>query len=134
MNLERAMLANHRFGGHLVSGHVDGTGKVLRSFRQGQEHILEVELPPSLAPFLAPKGSIALDGVSLTLVKLEEHFFSVHLIPVTLGETALPDRKPGDLLNLECDIIGKYVWRQLQLRNTSNVTWELLEQNGFLDK
>src|SRR5215475_7367185 len=116
VNLERAVTAGTRLGGHLVQGHVDAVGHVVR--REPGEHwdVVTVSMPRSLAPYLVDKGSITVDGVSLTVVEAGEESFTVSLIPETLRRTTLGFRQPGDAVNLEVDVIGKYVARQLQLR------------------
>ncbi len=135
VNLERALKLGDRFGGHLVSGHVDAVAAVISLKKTGSDYELRVCLPEQLRPFLVEKGSIAIDGISLTLVDLTEDTFSVHLIPVTLDETALKFRQKGDLVNLEADVIGKYVQKQLSLMEVagklSKVTLELLKNSGW---
>jgi riboflavin synthase len=116
VNLERAVTAGTRLGGHLVQGHVDAVAHVVR--RDPGEHwdVVTVSLPDQLAPYLVDKGSITVDGVSLTVVEVGNDAFTVSLIPETLRRTTLGFREPGDAVNLEVDVIGKYVARQLQLR------------------
>jgi riboflavin synthase len=114
VNLERALRADARLDGHIVQGHVDGTGRVRALARHGDDVRLAVECPPELAKQLVPKGSVAVDGVSLTLVDVTDAGFEVALIPHTLAETNLGDRQPGDGVNLEADILGKYVLRYLE--------------------
>jgi riboflavin synthase len=116
VNLERAVTAGTRLGGHLVQGHVDAVGHVVR--REPGEHwdVVTFSMPPDLAPYLVDKGSVTVDGVSLTVVEAREDGFSVSLIPETLRRTTLGFRAPGDVVNLEVDVIGKYVARQLELR------------------
>ncbi|HEX5561520.1 MAG TPA: riboflavin synthase [Nocardioidaceae bacterium] len=113
VNLERAVTATSRLGGHIVQGHVDGTGSVVR--REASEHweLVEISLPPDLARYLVPKGSVTVDGVSLTVVDVGEVSFTVSLIPETLARTTLGHREPGDRVNLEVDVIAKYVERLL---------------------
>ncbi len=114
VNLERAVTAGTRLGGHLVQGHVDGLGHVVR--RDPGEHwdVVTISLPPDLAPYLVDKGSITVDGVSLTVVEAGDESFTVSLIPETLRRTTLGLRGPGDPVNLEVDVIGKYVARQVE--------------------
>jgi riboflavin synthase len=116
VNLERAATAGTRLGGHLVQGHVDAVGRVIR--RDPGEHwdVVTFEMPPELAAYLVDKGSITVDGVSLTVVEAGEESFTVSLIPETLRRTTLGFRAAGDAVNLEVDVIGKYVARQLELR------------------
>ena len=117
VNLERSLAANGRMGGHFLSGHVDEAGKVTVFERQGENYFLEVEAAPESAKYLAPKGSIAIDGVSLTVCEVEDSRFSVWLIPHTLEVTTLGHRKPGDLVNLEFDLLAKYVESILATRS-----------------
>ncbi len=141
LNLERALRLGDRLGGHLVSGHVDATGRVLSlTQRPDGDFELAIELPATLAPEVVEKGSIAIDGVSLTVVQVDSKRFTVHLIPVTRAETALAERRPGSSVNLEGDLIGKYVLRQLALRLDSvatpaasgGVSMDTLREAGFL--
>lgn len=114
VNLERAMSLGDRLGGHLVSGHVDCVAKLKAVGKAGADTELTVEAPNALLPYLIEKGSVAIDGVSLTIASLADDAFTVRLIPTTWAVTALRFRKPGDALNLEGDLIGKYVLRQLR--------------------
>jgi riboflavin synthase len=116
VNLERAATVGSRLGGHLVQGHVDAVGYVVR--RQPGEHwdVVTVSMPRELAPYVVDKGSITVDGVSLTVVDAHTDGFTVSLIPETLRRTTLGFRASGDAVNLEVDLIGKYVARQLELR------------------
>jgi riboflavin synthase len=114
INLERALRADGRFGGHFVQGHVDGTGRVRELEPQGAGALLHVSCSAELAEQLVPKGSIAIDGVSLTLLEPSAQGFSIALIPHTLGATTLGERRPGDRVNLELDMIGKHVRAYLQ--------------------
>lgn len=114
VNLERPMPADGRFGGHIVQGHVDGRGHIRARRSSDNWEVVEVDLPPELARFLVPKGSITVDGVSLTVVEVRDAdhpWFSVSLIPTTLASTTLGSRRVGDPVNLEVDVIGKYVER-----------------------
>jgi riboflavin synthase alpha subunit len=114
VNLERALRADGRLDGHIVQGHVDGTGRVRALERRGDDVRLAVDCAPELARQLVPKGSVAVDGVSLTVVDVDEAGFDVALIPHTLAETNLGERRPGDRVNLEADVLGKYVLRYLE--------------------
>ena len=135
VNLERALQVGDRLGGHIVTGHIDSTAEFLGMRKQGDDIEYRVALPEELKPYMAPKGSISLDGVSLTLVNIGEDSFSVHLIPVTLEETALGQRQVGELINLEADLLGKYVQRQLSCfmdkGTASAVTMEKLIKAGW---
>ena len=114
VNLERAMRADGRLDGHIVQGHVDGTGRVRSIECRGDDVRFAVDCDPEFAALLVPKGSIAIDGVSLTLVQVEDASFDVALIPHTLVATNLADRRPGDRVNLEADVLGKYVQKYLE--------------------
>ena len=142
VNLERALQLGSRLGGHFLSGHIDVTGKVI-SFRRtvDGDYELKVGIPPAFAVEVVEKGSIAIDGVSLTVIEAESDYFTVGLIPVTRQETALADRVPGSMVNLESDLLGKYVRRQLQFTandakttgsKESSITLETLHEAGFL--
>lgn len=111
VNLERAVRADQRLGGHIVQGHVDGTGVLLS--REPTEHwdVIRISLPPALARYVVEKGSIAVDGVSLTVAAVDTESFSIGLIPTTLEKTTLGNKKTGDSVNLEVDVIAKYVER-----------------------
>jgi riboflavin synthase len=121
VNLERAVTAHTRLGGHLVQGHVDGVGRILARTPGDRWEIVRIALPPELARYVVEKGSIAVDGVSLTVSALtpaadDEPWFEVSLIPTTLRETTLGARAPGDPVNLEVDVIAKYVERLMGSR------------------
>ncbi len=116
VNLERPMRADGRVDGHFVMGHVDGVGVIEEVRQQGESRWLTVAFPSSLAPFFIRKGSIALDGVSLTVAGLGEKQFDVMVIPHTWSVTTLKNLRKGDKVNLECDMIGKYVVRAMELR------------------
>lgn len=120
VNLERALPASGRLDGHFVQGHVDGVGTAQFLARRGKDVILKIRFPQNLSPFIVHKGSIAVDGVSLTAVNVNRNAFTAHLIPHTLEETTLGRRKIGDPLNLEVDIIGKYVYWNLQRRKNND--------------
>ncbi len=116
VNLERAMRADARLDGHIVQGHVDATGRVRGLERAGDDVLLRIDCGPEIARLLVQKGSIAVDGVALTVVDPDPEGFSVALIPHTLKVTTLSDRGPGDRVNLEADVLGKYVFRYLEQR------------------
>ncbi len=132
LNLERALALGERLGGHIVSGHVDETGRLDAVERRGRDVAWRIACSPALARQTVLKGSVALDGVSLTVSGLGDDWFEVNLIPATLRQTSLSDRKPGDALNVESDILGKYVARLLRLDASGGVTDRLLAENGFL--
>jgi riboflavin synthase len=110
VNLERAMLSGGRFGGHIVQGHVDGTGVIGNITRDQNAIVFEIKPDDTqLFKYLIPKGSVTLDGISLTVVHTSQAAFTVSIIPHTIGETVLNVKKTGDTINIECDILGKYV-------------------------
>lgn len=115
VNLERSMRADARIGGHFVQGHVDGTGVVDEVRHENDAHWLTISFPYGLAPYFIRKGSIAVDGVSLTVAGLGESQFDVMIVPFTWAHTTLRTLKGGDRVNLECDMIGKYVARSIEL-------------------
>ena len=116
INLERALKAGDEFGGHIVAGHVDGVARIVAIEPDDACHRLTIEAPVALAGLLAAKGSVALDGVSLTLNAVEASRFGISIIPHTLTHTAFGDKKPGDRVNLEVDLIARYVARLLETR------------------
>jgi riboflavin synthase len=115
VNLERAMRADARFGGHFVQGHVDGTGTIDDVRDDGESHWMTVHFPAALAPLLIRKGSITVDGISLTVAGLHDQRFDVMIIPFTWSHTSLASLRAGDRVNLECDIVGKYVARMAEV-------------------
>jgi riboflavin synthase len=115
VNLERPLRAGDRFGGHFVQGHVDAVGTIEHVRRDGDAHWLTISLPSALAPLLIPKGSIAVDGISLTVAALRERQFDVMIIPFTWSHTNLSSLSVKDHVNLECDMVGKYVARAVEL-------------------
>jgi riboflavin synthase len=131
VNLERAMRLSDRLGGHLVSGHVDSKTRVVNVQVEKTTRILSFALPPALAPFFIEKGSVAVDGVSLTVNTVDRERFSVMLIPETLERTTLSDRVVGDEVNIEADLIGKYVARLLEGRRGEPLTEEGILRRGF---
>ena len=116
VNLERSLRANGSLGGHFVTGHVDGLGKILRREKSGVDHVLEISAPPTVRRYLVHKGSIAVDGISLTVAAVGPRSFRIWIIPHTLAVTALRERQPGDAVNLEADLLGKYVEKFLAQR------------------
>ena len=133
VNLERAMSANGRFGGHIVSGHIDGTGKITNIKKDGNAVWYKISADENIIKYTVEKGSIAIDGISLTVARVERDNFSVSIIPHTSEETILSEKKTGDTVNLENDIIGKYVERFLNFDKTgkSNITMDFLSKYGF---
>jgi riboflavin synthase len=132
VNLERALRADERLGGHIVTGHVDGLGTVVSYEQKGSDWILEVSCEESLLAGIVPKGSIAIDGVSLTIAALKSKSFTVHLIPHTVANTSLQGLKKGRSVNLETDIIGKYVKSYLgRMQEGQGLTMEKIRSAGF---
>jgi len=115
VNLERAMRADARFGGHFVQGHVDGTGTIDETRDEGDAHWLTIRFPSPLASLLIRKGSIAVDGISLTVAGLDDRQFDVMIIPFTWSHTTLSSLDKGDRVNLECDVVGKYIARMAEV-------------------
>ena len=115
VNLERALTANGRFDGHIVLGHVDGVGIIRKFTKHSKDTVLEVEYPNELAPFIAEKGSIAIDGISLTITSVYKNLFTIALIPYTIQNTGLKFKKTGDRVNIEVDIISRYIKRILEV-------------------
>jgi len=116
VNLERPLRADGEFGGHFVIGHIDGIGKILRWKKSGSDHVLEIAAPPDVMRYVISKGSIAIDGISLTVAGVQEKSFRIWIIPHTFEATALRVRKTGDVVNLEADLLGKYVEKFLTSR------------------
>lgn len=135
VNLERAMAAGGRFGGHMVSGHIDGTGKIVHIKAEENAVWYTIQTGEDILRYIVEKGSVAVDGISLTIAKASEKEFKVSIIPHTRQETALTERTTGSRVNLECDIIGKYVERFLKDRKPeqkqSRVTEAFLTAHGF---
>lgn len=137
VNLERAMAADGRFGGHIVSGHIDGTGEVESLVREENAVWVRIHTPDTILKYIVQKGSIAIDGISLTVADVTDTGFAVSVIPHTGAETTLLERKKGDLVNLENDIVGKYVDRLLHFRQreekqtADTITMDFLRSNGF---
>lgn len=138
VNLERAMAANGRFGGHIVSGHIDGTG-IITSYRREENAVwVTIETVPEILRLIVDKGSICIDGISLTVAKVGDTEFQVSVIPHTGEETTLLKKKPGSRVNLENDIVGKYIQKLMGLEpgskgssQSSGITMEFLEEYGF---
>lgn len=135
VNLERALPVNGRIGGHIVSGHVDGTGKIVSVLSEGNAKVFTVAVDSALMNYIVKKGSVSVDGVSLTVKDTGENSFSVSLIPHTVSNTVFQDKKCGDILNIEVDIIGRYIEKLLRGNNMKSsagtLTREFLLKNGF---
>ncbi|MEE3420171.1 MAG: riboflavin synthase [Lachnospiraceae bacterium] len=132
VNLERAMPADGRFGGHIVSGHIDGTGQVVRIRREENAVWFTIGTTPAMMRYIVEKGSICIDGISLTVAAVGEGTFSVSIIPHTMEMTTLAVRKPGSTVNLENDIVGKYVEKLVAAKDEGEgITLDFLQENGF---
>jgi riboflavin synthase len=119
VNLERPLRADGELGGHFVTGHVDGVGKIIRWERAGQDHVLDIAAPPDVMRYIVFKGSVAVDGISLTVAGARKKSFRVWIIPHTFKITALRERKVGDAVNIEADLLGKYAEKFLLQRNAA---------------
>ncbi|MFL0247192.1 riboflavin synthase [Candidatus Clostridium stratigraminis] len=136
VNLERALRAGDRFGGHMVSGHIDGTGDI-KSFEQEDNAIwLTIGAPSVILKYIVQKGSIAIDGVSLTVAYVDDKVFKVSIIPHTKDATTLIKKKTGDIVNLECDMVGKYIEKFLLYKEPlpakKTIDFNFLSDNGFV--
>lgn len=133
VNLERAMLATSRFGGHIVSGHIDCVGKILNINKNGNFYELNISIPDGNAQYIIKKGSITVDGISLTIYDLTNNSVKIAVIPHTFENTNLKTLKANSFVNIEFDILGKYVEKKLLMNdNKSNITENFLKENGFI--
>ncbi len=132
VNLERALKVGDRFGGHIVSGHIDGVGKILSIRHEGNALLIDVAAENHLLKQIAPKGSVALDGISLTVVNSGAENFSVSMIPHTREVTNFKSKRVGSPVNIETDVLAKYVNRLINFKNAPALTKNFLEENGFL--
>ncbi|MCB0821223.1 MAG: riboflavin synthase [Bacteroidales bacterium] len=135
VNLERALMAGSRLGGHMVSGHIDGTGIMVSLKKDDIATWIKIQTDEKIMKYIVSKGSVALDGISLTIAGVYADAFEVSVIPHTSSETTLLKKRPGDKINIECDIIGKYVEKFLQKQEskTNNIDYDFLRQHGFTD-
>jgi riboflavin synthase len=131
VNLERPLTPSGRLGGHFVQGHIDDTGRLSSISRRGESLLLRFDVPPRLIPYIVEKGFIAVDGVSLTVVSRDDNSFQVSIVGYTRENTTLGNRGVGDVVNLEVDIIAKYV-EQLNKPQSGGITLDFLEEHGFL--
>ena len=137
VNLERAMILNGRFGGHIVSGHIDGTGTITKYTKEENAIWVTIKAPEEILDLIVEKGSICIDGISLTVATVSDRDFQVSIIPHTAKETTLIQKKVGSLVNLENDIVGKYIKKfmdnkqESQVKKESGLTMEMLEKYGI---
>ncbi|MFH1297233.1 MAG: riboflavin synthase [Bacteroidota bacterium] len=133
VNLERALRLCDRLGGHLVSGHVDDTGRIMERRKEENAEWFRIETRDALLRYIVEKGSVAIDGISLTVAAMDNRSFSVSIIPLTQAETTILDKRTGDPVNIECDIIGKYVEKLTKGGDKgTGITLETLARNGFV--
>lgn len=134
VNLERAMSANGRFGGHFVTGHIDGTGTIIDKKRSYNAVYYKIQLPNELLRYCLQKGSVAIDGTSLTIFGIDESSITISLIPHTLSQSVIGTKTTGEIVNIECDMIGKYIERFITQPTSkmSSITENFLQDNGFL--
>ncbi len=132
VNLEAALTLGSKMGGHWVTGHVDGIGRILGKKNAGNAVLYEVSIAHELSKYLVPKGSIAIDGISLTVIECGAETFKVGIIPHTFGETTLGDKGAGEYVNLETDIMGKYVHKFTSGSSDGGVTETFLRESGFM--
>ncbi|MDO4281769.1 MAG: riboflavin synthase [Peptococcaceae bacterium] len=136
VNLERAMAANGRFGGHIVAGHIDDTGSIRRIQRDDNAVLFTIAAAPGVLRYIVEKGSVAIDGISLTVAAVAREGFTISAIPHTVAQTVLADRRVGDVVNIEVDMIGKYIEKLCAApaqddEQKSHITSAFLAQNGF---
>ncbi len=131
VNLERPLKLNGEIGGHLVQGHIDDTGRVIQMAKEGEAVLMRFHAEPELMRYIVVKGFIAVDGTSLTVTTKDAESFGVSIVGFTRAHTLLADRQPGDIVNLEVDIIGKYV-AELQKTTSKGVTVDFLRDHGFM--
>lgn len=132
VNLETSLKAGQAIGGHFVQGHVDGVGKIESSRSLGESQVIKIAAPRDVLKYVVEKGSIAIDGISLTVASCDSAGFSIAVIPHTLEATTLHAKRPGDNVNLEADILGKYVEKMLGGLSSSGITEETLRDAGFM--
>jgi riboflavin synthase len=132
VNLERAMSAENRFGGHLVTGHIDGVGTIIEKKKEGDSVKLIVEVSESLARYIVGKGSIAIDGISLTVNEQRDNIFTVNIIPYTVSRTTIGEKNLRDAINIETDIIGKYVENFLKKDKSKSIDMDFLYRHGYV--
>jgi riboflavin synthase len=132
LNLERAMSAENRFGGHLVTGHIDGVGSIIEKKKEGDSTQLIIEVSPLLSRYIVGKGSIAIDGISLTVNEQRDNIFSVNIIPYTVSRTTIGEKNLRDAINIETDIIGKYVESFITKNKSNSIDMDFLYRHGYI--
>jgi len=136
VNLERALRADGRLGGHIVTGHVDGVGKILSKRKEGIAEVIDISYPQEIGKYIAQKGSVAIDGISLTVVDIKDEFFRLSLIPHSLSMTTLGFKKSDDIVNIEIDVLARYIERLFSSKNNmegkSDISTSFLVENGFM--
>ncbi|MFC2102258.1 riboflavin synthase [Bacteroidota bacterium] len=133
VNLERALRLSDRLGGHLVSGHIDGTGRIIEKRREDNSEWIRIETSSNVLRYIVEKGSVAIDGISLTVISVDSRSFTIGIIPLTQEETTILTKRTGDEVNIECDIIGKYVEKLAKGEGERvGVTLDTLAKNGYL--
>ncbi|MEN0643364.1 riboflavin synthase [Alkalicoccobacillus gibsonii] len=131
VNLERAMHANGRFGGHFVSGHVDGIGTIIRKTPEQNAIYYTIQVSKELRRYMIHKGSVTVDGTSLTIFGVDETSFTLSIIPHTVEQTIIGNKEVGDIVNIECDLVGKYIEQFLENPRQGNITSGFLQEHGF---
>ena len=132
VNLERALTLSSRLGGHIVSGHIDAVGKIYSVSQEKEFYNISIEFPSEFKKYVVKKGSITINGISLTIAEENENIVTIAIIPHTYNNTALKDLKTGSNVNIEFDILAKYVEKNLSTKNNSNISVDFLQRNGFV--
>jgi len=132
VNLERAMSVENRFGGHLVTGHIDGVGSIIEKKKEGDSTTFVIEVSPPLARYIVGKGSIAIDGISLTVNEQRDNIFTINIIPYTVSRTTIGEKNLRDAINIETDIIGKYVESFLTKSKSKSIDMDFLYRHGYV--
>ena len=132
VNMERALQLKSRLGGHLVSGHIDGTGKIMSITKNENAKIYKIQINSEQRKYMIAEGSICIDGISLTISELEQDHLTISIIPETMKNTILQYKKPGDTINIESDMLGKYLYNFLQKKSTKDISIDFLSENGYV--
>jgi riboflavin synthase len=131
VNLERPLTLAKQLGGHMVQGHIDGTGKVISVVKHGEATIISIEAPPEIMRYIVKRGFVAIDGISLTVISLEKASFAVSIVEHTFKNTTIGSRRVSDVVNIEVDIVAKYV-EKLNKKDGAGVTLDFLKEHGFI--